>query len=67
MKTVTIEQVENGFIVTDGDQVRIATCVYAYSYEKSSLTDILKVIFEPKPAALEVVRPVAPLEVMEAA
>ena len=67
MKTVTIEQVENGFVVTFQGRALVATCVNSYSYEKSSLTEILKVIFEPKPAALEAVKPVAPPEVMEAA
>ena len=67
MKTVTIEHVENGYIVTFEGRDHVATCVYSYTYEKTSLVGVLKEIFETKPAALEVVRPVAPLEVMEAA
>ena len=52
MKTVTIEQVENGFIVKHDDRVQIATCVHSYSYQKESLTEMLKAIFEPKKTAL---------------
>ena len=46
MKTVTIEQVENGFIVKDGDRVQIASCVTSYTFEPS-LATILKDIFKP--------------------
>ena len=57
MKTVTIEQVENGYIVTDDDdEIRIATCVHSYNYEQTSLVGVLKEIFEPKPASPEIVQ-----------
>lgn len=59
MKTVTIEQVENGFIVKDGDRVQVAHCISNWSTIEPSLSSILKDIFKPA-APVESAAEVAP-------
>ena len=58
MKTVTIEQVGNGFIVTFEGRMQIATCVTSYTSEPS-LATVLKDIFKPAEVPEVVVEKVA--------
>lgn len=49
MKTVTVKQCENGFVIEDGDQVYVASSIDSgYSYNKPSLVSVLRDIFEPQ-------------------
>lgn len=48
MKTATVKQCENGFVIECDDQTYIASEISdGYSYNKPSLTRVLRDIFEP--------------------
>lgn len=48
MKTVTVKQCENGFVIECDEQIYIASSIDAgYSYNKPNLAAVLHDIFEP--------------------